>query len=417
MKNYEKRVGSASVKEAKESVSIQYELPMSELIAGLRQDIECFSAEIGLIVIERVMEAEVAARLGKHGQQNNYRHGSQPGYVVFGGRKVSLQRPRMRSQEGEECQLNSYRAFQSEGRMQKAVSRQLIRQCSTRNYAGAVEDCIEGYGVDKSSVSRHWKAATAQELAKLCQRPIPKRLVALLIDGKHLRSDCVVAALGVDPEGHKHVLGLWHGATENATVVRDLLADLVERGLDTARPTLVIVDGAKALRKAVGEVFGSNALVQRCRIHKRRNILDYLPKDLRPQASLRLRAAWAQEDPDQAEAELRKIVRWLHTISPSAAHSLQEGLEETLTVNRLGLHKDLVKSFASTNLIESCFSKTQSLIGRVKRWQDGAMFLRWMGASLLVAEAGFRKVRGFAHLPQLMAALENFCLAQQKHAA
>jgi putative transposase len=419
MKNYEQSAGNTSAKASakKESVTIQYELPMSELIDGLGADIERFSAEIGLRVIQRVMEAEIASRIGSHGRQSNYRHGTQSGYVIFGGRKVTLQRPRMRQVNGSECQLKSYRAFQSDGRMQQAVARQLIRQCSTRNYARAIDDCLKGYGIDKSSVSRHWKAASAEELQQLCTRPIPTRLVALLIDGKHLRNDCVVVALGVDPEGKKHVLGLWHGATENATVVRDLLADLVERGLESNRPILVVIDGAKALRKAVGEVFGSNALVQRCRIHKRRNVLDYLNEEHKSQASLRLRAAWSESDPVKAEAELRKTVRWLRCISPSAARSLEEGLEETLTVNRLGLKEHLLKSLSSTNLIESCFSHTQSLICRVKRWRDGQMFLRWMGASLLVAESNFRKVRGFQQIPLLIAALENFHLDLLKHAA
>lgn len=419
MKNYEKLVSSASAKvtEPKESVTIQYELPMSELIAGLQQDIECFSAEIGRVVIQRVMEAEIESRLGEHGQQSNHRHGWQPGYVVFGGRKVRIRRPRMRRVTGGESQLQSYCAFQSQGRMQKAVARQLIRRCSTRHYAGAIEDCLAGYGIDKSSVSRHWKAATAEELERLCSRRIPSRLVALLIDGKHLRNDCVVVALGVDAEGRKHVLGLWHGATENATVVRDLLADLVERGLDPSRPVLVVMDGAKALRKAVGEVFGANALVQRCRIHKRRNVLDYLPKEQQRQVSFRLSAAWAQKDPHKAEAELKSILRWLRPTSPSAARSLEEGLEETLTINRLGLEQDLAKSLASTNLIESCFSHTESLIARVKRWHDGQMFLRWMGASLLVAESNFRKIRGFQQIPRLIAALETLHLANQPNAA
>ena len=226
-----------------------------------------------------------------------------------------------------------------------------------------------------------------------------------------------MVALGVDPEGKKHVLGLWHGATENATVVRDLLADLVERGLDPSHPMLVVIDGAKALRKAVGEVFGANALVQRCRIHKRRNVLDYLKEEHQGQVSLRLRAAWSEPDAKKAAAELRKIVGWLRTISPGAARSLEEGLEETLTVNRLGLKDDLLKSLSSTNLIESCFSNTERLICRVKRWQDGAMFLRWMGASLLVAESSFRRVRGVQQLPMLITALENLHLEMLKVAA
>lgn len=419
MNNYERAKLDASTKAVTEkgTVRIEYPLPLQELIGGFRDDIERYSAELGLLIIQEVIQAEIASRVGRHGQQSNYRHGSQAGYVVFGGRKVSISRPRMRSVGGQECQLHSYETFQRDGRMQKAVVRQLVRQCSARDYAGAIEDCLEGYGIDKSSVSRHWKAATAQELHKLCSRAIPGRLVALLIDGKHLRHDCAVVALGVDPEGKKHVLGLWHGATENATVVRDLLADLVDRGLDPSRPMLVVIDGAKALRKAVGEVFGTNALVQRCRIHKRRNVLDYLKEEHQHQVSLRLRAAWSEPDAKKAAAELRKIVGWLRTISPGAARSLEEGLEETLTVNRLGLKDDLLKSLSSTNLIESCFSNTERLICRVKRWQDGAMFLRWMGASLLVAESSFRKVRGVQQIPMLITALENLHLELLKHAA
>jgi transposase-like protein len=291
--------------------------------------------------------------------------------------------------------------------MQRAVARQLLRQVSTRNYEGALEDCLEGYGIKKSSVSRQWKAASAAELAKLCARPVSPDLVALVIDGKHLRQDCAVVALGVDSAGVKQVLGVWHGASENSTVVKALLEDLIARGLDTTRALLVVLDGAKALRKAVQDLFGARALVQRCRIHKRRNVLEHLSPEKQRQASWRLKAAWAEGDPSKAEAELRKIVQWLETISPGAARSLEEGLVETLTVTRLGLHEDLIKTFASTNLIESCFSRTEELTRRVKRWRGGEMFLRWTGAALLFAEKGFRKVRGYRHLHQLTASLKN----------
>src|SRR5262249_26950510 len=156
-----------------------------------------------------------------------------PGYVIFGGRKVTLQRPRLRSPDQQEVELSSYKAFQSQGKLQEAVARQLTRQCSSRDYEGAIESCLKGYGIKRSSVSRHWKAATAKELDRLMQRPVPKDLLVLMIDGKYLGGDCVVAAIGVDLQGKKHVLGLWHGATENATVVKELLEDLVGRGLDT----------------------------------------------------------------------------------------------------------------------------------------------------------------------------------------
>lgn len=301
--------------------------------------------------------------------------------------------------------------------MQRAVARQLVRQCSTRNYEGALEDCLAGYGMKKSSVSRQWKAATSAELEKLCRRAVPKELAALIIDGKHLRGECAVVALGVDRAGRKQVLGLWHGASENSTVVKALLEDLIERGLDPARSLLVVIDGAKALRKAVGEMFGNRGLIQRCRVHKRRNVLEHLSPEKQRQAAWRLKAAWAETDPEKAEVELRKIVKWLQPISPGAARSLEEGLEETLTVTRLGLHEDLIKTFASTNLIESCFSCTEEITRRVKHWRGGDMFLRWTGAALLFAERGFRKVRGHRHLPSLLTKLQRDSLDMQQQAA
>jgi transposase-like protein len=266
-------------------------------------------------------------------------------------------------------------------------------------------------------VSRQWKAATAAQLEKLCSRPVPKDLLAVIMDGKHLRRDCAVVAVGIDREGKKSVLGLWHGASENASVVKGLLEDLVERGLDQKRPLLVVIDGAKALRKAVNDVFGPRAPVQRCRVHKLRNVLDHLPKEKQGQAAWRLKAAWAQTDPEKAEAALHKIVRWLSAISPGAARSLEEGLEETLTVTRLGLHPDLLKTFASTNLIESCFSRTEHFNGRVKRWRNGKMFMRWTATALLFAEKGFRKVRGYRHLARLKQALQNYNLDDHQIAA
>jgi transposase-like protein len=278
--------------------------------------------------------------------------------------------------------------------MQRAVARKLIRQVSTRDHAGAIDQCLEGYGIGRSSVSRQWKAATAMELEKLCQRPVPSDIKVLLIDAKYFRQECLVVALGVDSQGAKHVLGLWHGSTENSTVVKALLNDLKERGLNTESAMLVILDGAKALHKAVKEIFGALALIQRCRIHKLRNVVEHLPKEKRSQAAWRLRGAWAKSTEQEALKELRKVVQWLEPISPSAARSLEEGLEETLTLQGLGLPKELLTSFDSTNLIESCFSRTESWTHRVKRWRDAKMVMRWGAAALLVAEAGFRKSEG-----------------------
>ena len=412
-------LAEASTKFNVSPVNFQFDLPMLEMILQTKAEIEALSAQASLKIIHHFLEEEIQQRCGPHGQQSAYRHGQQPGYIVYAGRKVPVSKPRVRAKTGREIRLQSYQAFQQDGRMQRAVARKLTHQVSTRNYAAAIDDCLAGYGIDKSSVSRQWKAATAAALQKLVQRPVPADLVALLIDGQYFRQECLIVALGVDQAGQKHVLGLWHGATENSTLVRELLADLRERGLNTEAAILVVMDGAKALYKGVREIFGERALIQRCRVHKLRNVLEHLPREKRQQAAWRLRGAWAKATPEEALKELRACVKWLETISPNAARSLEEGLEETLTVTRLGLHESLLKTFSSTNLIESCFARTESWTGRVKRWRNARMVMRWGAAALLFAEKGFRRVRGYHHLSQLLQALgsKQSELASMKNAA
>lgn len=408
-------------RKSSEPVALEEHLPMLDLILEMKHDIEALSAQLGLKVMARYMDQEIQQRCGPWGQQSHHRHGNQPGYVIFHGRKVPITRPRLRDKAADrEAALQSYQLFQQDGRMQRAVARKLLRQVSTRNYAGALDDCLAGYGIGKSSVSQHWKVATAAELEKLCQRPVPPGLVALLLDGQSFRGEHLIVALGADEAGQKHVLGLWHGATENSTVARALLADLRERGLNTEAALVVVLDGAKALHKAVKAVFGERALIQRCRVHKLRNVLEHLPKEKQQQAAWRMRGAWAKATPQEALKELRACVKWLDAISPSAARSLEEGLEETLTLHRLGINELLRRSLSSTNLIESCFARTEAWTRRVKRWRNGKMVLRWGAAALLVAEAGFRRIRGHAHLPQLKAALvahQNSELETLKQAA
>jgi len=393
--------------EKEQRLTLQMDLPMAELIAGVREDIEALAAQVGLTIMKAVMNREVEGELGEWGQQKAYRHGQQRGYVVYAGRKIAVERPRLRSKDKQELPLKSYQAFQSDGRMQRAVARKLMRQCSSRNYEGALDECLDGYGIKRSSVSRHFKVTTAAELKELLERPVPADLLALLIDAKYFPKQCIIVALGIDKEGRKHVLGLWEGATENATVVKGLLEDLVARGLETNRKMLVVLDGGKALRKAVQQVFGDNAVVQRCRVHKQRNVVEHLPKEKQGQAIWRLRAAWDKADPKVAEKELRKVVAWLEDISPMAARSLQEGLEETLTLQKLGVNRRLAHCLSSTNMIESCFAHAGSLMHRVKRWDNGTMILRWAAATLKVAEKGFRRIRAFEHLGPLQEALAD----------
>jgi len=402
MRKYTRQIQQGKQKaENKNRLLLEAQLPMSELIAGVRQDIEGFAAQLGLTIIQRVMAAEIEQKVGKWGQQQTHRHGHQPGYVIYGGRKVSLERPRLRSLEDQEVPLASYQAFQTEGKLQAAVARQLTRQCSTRNYEGAIDDCLKGYGIKRSSVSRHWKAATVKELETLMQRPIPKDLLVLMIDSKFFGGDCLVAAIGIDLQGRKHVLGIWHGATENSTVVKGLLEDLVSRGLESERKMLIVLDGAKALRKAVQMVLGDQGLVQRCRIHKLRNVLDQLPEEKKAQAGWRLRSAWAKKDPKVAEKELRQTAKWLEASWPMAAASLLEGLAETLTVQNLNLPPTLCRILSNTNLIENCFSQAAHRTRRVKRWDGPKMILRWTAAALLSAEKNFRRIKGCEQLSLL----------------
>ena len=408
MRKYRRRQEQAKGKaENPLKLDLESELPMEEVISRAREDLEGLATEIGLTIIRQVMEAEIQMKVGRWGQQPVRRHGQQPGYVIFGGRKVQLERPRLRSREAKEVGLDTYAAFQQNGKMQQAVERQLIRQCSTRDYEGAIDSCLKGYGIKRSSVSRHWKAATGKQLQELLQRPVPKELLVLMIDSKFFAGECVVAAVGIDLQGRKHVLGLWHGATENSTVVKTLLEDLVSRGLDSERKMLIVTDGAKALRKAVKMIFGEQALVQRCRLHKMRNVLDHMPKEQQPHARWRLQRAWAQKDPKVAEQELRKVARWLEQSWPMAAASLNEGLEETLTVQRLKLQHELVRVFSNTNVIENCFSQVSYQTRRVKRWHSPQMILRWAATTLLWAERNFRRIKGCNHLHALEKTLRD----------
>src|SRR3954471_14182932 len=409
MESYKRPITPSNRKARREQLLalLQAQAPLQDLMSGVRHDIEAIAAEFGMTIIQAIMEEEIRLLAGPWGKQKIHRHGSQPGYVLYAGRKVTLERPRARHSTQQEVQLKSYKAFRENGRLQQAVARQLTRQCSTRNYEGAIDECIKGYGIKRSTVSRHWKAATAKELEALMERPIPKELLVLMIDSKFFGGDCLVAAIGIDLQGKKHVLGIWHGATENSTVVKGLLEDLVSRGLESERKMLIVLDGAKALRKAVQMVLGEQGLVQRCRIHKLRNVLDQLPEEKKAQAGWRLRSAWAKKDPKVAEKELRQTAQWLEGSWPMAAASLLEGLEETLTVQRLSIQHTLCRTLSNTNLIENCFAQVAYKTGRVKRWHGPNMILRWTAAALLQAEKHFRRIKGCEQLPDLEKALRD----------
>jgi transposase-like protein len=393
-------------------VSVELPVSVAEVIDGVSEEIERLTGEAGLLIMKAVMDAEVESLAGPKGRHDpdrtSTRWTAQQGYVVLAGKKVKVTKPRVRDKAGQEVPLSSYQQFQSPPRRQAGICKKLIHGLSTRKYEQAIDDFTDGYGISKSAVSRELVAATKGSLQKLCERRIDElgRLAVLMIDGKQLYGECVVTALGVDLQGNKHVLGLAQGATENSTVVQQLLGDLVERGLDATQPMLIVLDGGKALRKAVRQTLGDPSPVQRCQVHKRRNVKELLPQAFQRSADQRIKAAYGMKDFDQAKAQLEKTVEWLEGIHPSAAASLREGLEETLTLHRLGLPDSLRKSFQTTNLIESALSVASDVAGRVKRWRAGDMRLRWIAAGLLAAEKQFRRVRGHKLMPKLLAALD-----------
>jgi transposase-like protein len=286
----------------------------------------------------------------------------------------------------------------------------MVLGVSTRRYARSLEPLPEAVaavrGISKSAVSERFVYRTERKLAELMSRELRAlALVAVMIDGVHFAEHVVLAAVGIDELGDKHVLGLREGATENAAAVRALLADLVERGLDTNRSLLIVIDGAKALHKAVVEVFGTRALIQRCREHKKRNVTDALPERLRASVRSAMNQAYATREAKRARRLLDNLARRLEHQHPGAAASLREGLDETLTMMRLGLPENLERVLSSTNLIENLFSRVREIGRRVKRWQSGTMVLRWTAAGVLEAERGFRKVAGYRAMPTLVAAL------------
>ena len=274
---------------------------------------------------------------------------------------------------------------------------------------------LSGYGIRKSSVSRHFVRATAEQLRQLCERRLEElKLVTLLIDGIEFAGQVMVVALGVDEDGAKHVLGLWQGATENAVVVKELLEDLVERGLDPQRRYLFVLDGSKALRAGVERVFGEQAEVQRCQFHKVENVVAHLPEGCRADWRRRLRNAYAMTEYAAAKAALEKLWRQLCEINPSAARSLEEGMEETLTVHRLGVGSLLRRTLATTNAIESCLSTVRHVARNVKRWQGGDHIARWTAAGLLEAEKKFRRVKGYRELAALAKKLNPGCTPRRR---
>ena len=363
--------------------AVQMVLPMAEMMGWLRKGVGELIRQAGLQLISLMMEEEVRELVGERSQPNPERKasrwGTERGYCVVMGQKVPIQRPRVRTIEDREVRLGSYELFHRGEPLTETVWEKLMLGLSTRHYGRAVREFTEAYGLEKSAVSEHFIEASRRKLKELMERRLEKmQFCALLIDATPFEGQQMVAAMGIGQDGRKTILGLRQGATENATVVGELLGDLVERGLDFTRPRLYVLDGGKALPAAVKSHAGDAALIQRCQVHKRRNVLDHLTEEDKPLVAAKLNAAYAMEDYNAAKLALKKLHRELMDVNPSAARSLEEGMEETLTVHRLQLPMQLRQTLASTNVIESAFSVVERVCANVKRWHSGGQ-LRAMG--------------------------------------
>jgi putative transposase len=385
----------------------------------MREGLLAASVAVGLDVMAELMQAEVTDLAGPKGKHNPgrtaKRHGGEHGTVTLGGRRVPVRRPRVRTvgDDERELPLASYDTFTSADLLADGVVARMLGGLSTRGYPVGLEPVgtsVEqaATGTSRSAVSRRFVAATGERLTELLHRPLEdQRWLVVFLDGFGMGEHLLVGALGVTADGTKVPLGVVEGTTENKAVCTRLVTGLRDRGLDPDRGVLFVIDGAKALDAAVRTVFGAKALVQRCRRHKERNVTDHLPEAERPIVQRRLRAAWANPDPEQAQHELETLARTLAHKRPGAAASLREGLPETLTVNRLGVGGKLLQTVESTNPMESMIEIVRDHAGRVKRWSSGEMALRWAAAGMLAAEAQFRRVKGYQELPALAAALER----------
>jgi putative transposase len=392
--------------------TVQMVLPMAEMIGWLRKGVGELIRQAGVQIIGLLMDEEVGQLVGERSrpmtERKANRWGSERGYCVVMGQKVPIERPRVRSTDDREIRLGSYELFHRGEPLTETVWEKLMLGLTTRKYGEAIRQFTEAYGLEKSAVSEHFIEASRAKLKKLMERRLNKmKFCALLIDATPFEGQQMVAALGIGYDGTKTILGIRQGATENATVAGELLGDLMNRGLDFTEPRIYVLDGGKGLHSAIKKYAGDAAPIQRCQVHKRRNVLDHLSDDDKPIVAKKLNAIYAMEDYAAAKAALDGLHRELMHLNPSAARSLGEGLEETLTVHRLHVPEQLRKSLASTNLIESAFSIVETVCRNVKRWHGGDQRERWVGSGLLVAEKQFRRVRGYKQIPTLLRVLET----------
>jgi putative transposase len=392
-------------------------LALADVAGAAREGLLAMSVAAGLGVMQAMFEAEVTAMCGPKGKHDPnraaVRHGAGRGSVTLGGRRVPVDRPRARTTGGHEAPLNTYTHFAADDLLSQVVMERMLAGVATRRHARAAEPvgaqvADAAKSTSRSAVSRRFVKQTETALAELMARDLTGEGVkVLMLDGEHVSERCVVVALAITVDGTKLPVGLWDGSTENKTVVRSLLADLVARGLSAEDGLLVVIDGAKALAAAVREVFGAKAAIQRCTLHKRRNVADHLPDKEKAWADAKLVKAFGHPDPEQGLRNAKHLAGLLDKSYPGAAASLREGLAEMFTVARLGVDGRLASTLTTSNPVESMISIARTTNRNVTRWRDGQMVLRWTAAGMLNAERSFRRVKGYKQMPQLVAALRQ----------
>jgi putative transposase len=417
-KKYQTRAFDTSALAVPEQVSVA----MNEIAENMSEGLLALAVGAGLQVMASLMDADVAALAGPRGRhdpaRSATRHGREAGSVTLGGRRVPVRRPRVRATDGSgELPVPAYELFNDTEVLGRMAMERMLAGLSTRRYGVGLEPVgkqvsASATATSRSAVSRRFVAMTETALADLLGADLSELdLVAFMVDGVHFAESCCVVALGIDIAGTKHPLALVEGSTENATLVTELIVGLRERGLDVTKPVLAVLDGSKALRRAVLDVF-DHPVLARCQLHKVRNVKDHLPGRMRPTVEARMRSAYHAGSALEAEAQLTTLARELDKTHPSAAASLREGLAETLTVLALDVPPTLARTLRSTNATESMIGICREHAKNVKRWRDGQMAIRWCAAGMLEASKQFRRVNGHMHLPALRAALERHVAEQ-----
>ena len=385
------------------------------LVGYVRRNLQAFVIEQGMLALQEVLREEQEALCGpahrKGSPDDAKRWGSARGRLSFGGQRIAVERPRVRKC-GKEVQLPSWEEFAAEDPLDEATYKQMVLGISTRNYERSLDELpseLESHGTSKSAASRRFARKTQEQLDEWLGRSLSDvSVVAIMIDGLMIDGQSVLVALGVTERGEKQPLGVHLGTTENAAVVQGLLDNLIERGLDAMIPRLFVIDGGKALRKAIKNTFGRRAVVQRCQVHKMRNVLDHLPQSKHRSIGAQLRDAYRSRSKATARKRLLQLVRHLEDEHPDAASSLKEGLEETLSLKDAGLKESLERTLSTTNMLENLNGTIRRVTRNVKHWQDGKMIQRWVTAGILEAEEKFRKLRGYQDLMKLSSYLHSY---------